>query len=93
MTQVIPYKPGAILHGAIMGAFRAHGTTFEAWCQANGVSPATARSATYGQSGGEVGRDLLARLIAAAGPAVVEAAYLARLRAHVEALTEGGAAR
>ena len=28
-----PYQPGAILHEVIVGAFRASGTSFEAWCK------------------------------------------------------------
>lgn len=87
--QEIPYQPGAILHEAIVGAFRASGSGFEAWCAANSIAPSAARSATFGQSRGPKGRALLARMIEAAGPEVVQAAYLARLKSHASALKKG----
>ena len=90
-AQALPYQPGAILHDAIVGAFKAGGLSFEAWCAENSVVPSAARNATYGQSKGPKGRALLARMIQAAGPEVVEAAYLARLRAHVSDLKSGAA--
>jgi len=89
--QDIPYQPGAILHEAIVGAFKASGSGFETWCAENGVTPSAARSATFGQSRGPKGRALLARMIAEAGPEVVRAAYLARLKSHVSALKTGAA--
>lgn len=89
--QDIPYQPGAILHEAIVGAFKASGAGFETWCAENGVTPSAARSATFGQSRGPKGRALLARMIAEAGPEVVRAAYLARLRSHVSAMKSGTA--
>ena len=30
------FQPGAILHDAIVGAFRSRGLGFEAWCASNG---------------------------------------------------------
>lgn len=89
--QDIPYQPGAILHEAIVGAFKASGAGFETWCAENRVTPSAARSATFGQSRGPKGRALLARMIAEAGPEVVRAAYLARLKSHVSALKTGAA--
>lgn len=91
VAQALPYQPGAILHDAIVGAFKTRGLSFEAWCAENDVVPSAARNATYGQSKGPKGKALLARMIAAAGPEVVEAAYLARLKSHVSDLKSGAA--
>lgn len=90
-AQDLPYQPGAILHAAIVGAFKTRGLSFETWCADNGVAPNSARSATFGQSKGPRGRALLARLIDAAGADVVQAAYMARLRSHVSDLKSGAA--
>lgn len=90
-AQDLPYQPGAILHAAIVGAFKTRGLSFEGWCAGNGVLPGSARAATYGQSKGPKGRALLARLIEAAGADVVQAAYLARLKSHVTDLKSGAA--
>lgn len=84
-----PFQPGAMLHDAIIGAFRASGGSFEVWCAENGVSPTNARNATYGMMKGPKGRALLAQLIAAAGPDVVQAGYMARFKAHSEDLRKG----
>ena len=89
-AQALPYQPGAILHAAIVGAFKTRGLSFEAWCADNGVMPGSARAATFGQSRGPKGRALLARMIDAAGAEVVQAAYLARLKSHVSDLKSGG---
>jgi lambda repressor-like predicted transcriptional regulator len=83
-----PYQPGAILHEVIVGAFRASGTSFETWCRKNGVHPSTARTATYGQSGGTQGRALLKRIIAAAGEEMVSTAYTKRMIAEASHLSE-----
>lgn len=82
----IPYQPGSILYGAILGAFRARGWSFEGWLTENGIAQSTARNATYGQSSGPVGRALLARLIEAAGPDVVRAGYIAQMHRNLEAV-------
>lgn len=78
-----PFQPGVMLHGAIVGTFRASGGSFEVWCVENGVTPSNARNATYGIMKGPKGRDILARLIEAAGPDVVKAGYMARLKKHM----------
>ncbi len=83
-----PYQPGAILHEVIVGAFRASGTSFEAWCKKSGIHPSTARTATYGQSGGTQGRALLKRIIAAAGEEMVSAGYSKRMIAEASHLSE-----
>lgn len=84
----ILYQPGAMLHEAIVGSFRARGASFEVWIAEQGITPAAARAATFGQSRGPQGRALLDRLIEAAGRDVVRTAYVARLRDHVESFTE-----
>lgn len=84
-----PFQPGVMLHEAIVGAFRATGGSFEVWCAENGVAPSIARNATFGVAKGPKGRALLAKLIAAAGPEVVRAGYLARFRTHAEDLRKG----
>ena len=85
------FQPGAILHEVIAGTFRASGTSFEAWCKANGVHPSTAKNATYGQSAGDRGRELRQRIIEAAGRDVVEMAYRKRMIMEAEKL-QGAAA-
>lgn len=75
-------QPGALLHEAIIGAFRANGDNFTDWCTRNGITPAVARNATFGQSRGPNGRKLLGRLIDAAGRDFVESAYMRRLKQH-----------
>lgn len=78
------FQPGSVLHAAIIGAFRANGSTFDGWCKENGVLPTVARQATFGQSQGPNGRELLARLIDAAGVDFVRHAYERRLLDHAE---------
>lgn len=81
-----PFQPGAILHDAIMGAFRASGATLEGWCNENGMKPSVARNCTYGQMRGPKGRAMLARLIEAAGPETVRVGYQTRLEKHLAAV-------
>jgi hypothetical protein len=85
------FQPGAMLHDAVVGAFRAQGRSFEAWLNDHGIPPASARSATFGMSKGPKGKALLNRLIEAAGPDVVKAGYLARLNGHVAETRKGAA--
>ncbi len=80
------FQPGTILHEVIVGAFRAKGTSFRAWCDQNGVNYSTARLATFGQSGGERGKALLHAMIEDAGVTVVEAAYRRRMLMEAEKL-------
>jgi hypothetical protein len=84
MTQPdFKFQPGAMLHDAIIGAFRAHGGSFDVWLAENGIPPTSARSVTFGMSKGPKGVALLNRLIDAAGRDVVKAGYMARLNGHV----------
>jgi len=80
------FQPGAILHEVIDGAFRASGTSFDAWCRENDVHPSTARNATYGQSAGDRGEALRERIIDAAGRELVTAAYRQRMIAEAKRL-------
>lgn len=73
------FQPGAMLHAAIVGAFKARGITFQEWCIANGVTQSVARNVTYGQMGGPKGRALLAQMIDAAGRDIVSAVYANRI--------------
>ena len=90
-TQDFPFEPGLVLHGAIVGAFKASGVSFEHWLTAQGVNMSSARNATYGQSNGPKGRALLRQMIAAAGPDVVKAGYLMRMQRHMAEITPGAA--
>ena len=53
------FQPGAILHEAIVGAFKARGGSFEHWCRDQGLQPTAVRNATFGQSRGPRGKELL----------------------------------
>lgn len=81
------FQPGAILHEVILGAFRASGTTFETWCNQNGIEPASARNSTFGQGRGEKGLALKDRIIDAAGREFVRTFYIRRLTEHYEQVT------
>ena len=47
------FQPGAILHDAIVGTFKANGGSFELWCRENGISPSLARVAEPSGDDGE----------------------------------------
>lgn len=87
----IQFQPGAILHDAIVGTFRAHGGSFERWCNENGLNPSVARNATFGQSRGPAGRALLERLINDAGRDFVARAYAKRIADHAAEIEKGAA--
>lgn len=76
------FYPGTILHNAIMGAFRAKGLKFDAWCRAHDISPAAGRHITFGQTGGPIGREKLEMMIEAGGREFVELVYSTQLLAH-----------
>ncbi len=85
------FQPGAILHDAIAGAFKARGSGFEIWCRENNITPSLARQATFGQSRGPKGKAMLARLIEAAGPDFVKLVYSQRIAESAEAIKKGAA--
>lgn len=92
MAQNIPeFQPGSILHEVIVGAFRAHGMTFEGWCKENGLTPMNGRNATFGQSRGPTGRKNLERIIEGAGREFVRDAYRRRVAEHAQQLLRGAA--
>ena len=64
---------------------------FEAWCKENGLTPANARNATFGQSRGEVGQRNLEMIIEAAGRDFVRDAYRRRLAEHWAQFQKGAA--
>lgn len=70
------------MHDAIVGALRAGGGTFSAWCEENGVTQTNMRAATFGMARGPSGSAKLTKLITDANPDVVMAGYMARLKAH-----------
>lgn len=84
------FQPGVILHEVIAGALRSKGTSFDEWCSTNGINRSSARQATYGQSGGDRGKDLLKRMINDAGLEVVAVSYRSRIEAEAKRL-EGAA--
>lgn len=93
MTQkTFPFQPGAMLHGALLGAFRASGSNFGRCCATNGVTVSAARNVTFGISKGPHSQQLLARMIKDAGPEIVEAGYLNRLKKHNDIIKNVGAA-
>lgn len=77
-TQTI--QPGKDLHEVIVGAFRAKGTTLAAWGAENDVAQIRIRNVTYGLTAGPKGRELLNRIVDAAGRQSVEMLYRARLK-------------
>lgn len=82
-------QPGAILHEVIVGCLKSAGTSFDAWCRENSVNSSTAKTATYGQSGGDKGKSILAKMIDAAGREQVEMAYKARINRHFAEINRG----
>lgn len=80
------FQPGHILHNVIIGAFRAKGSTFQAWCETNEVSQATARNCTYGQNSGPKGRAMLDRIIDDAGRELIRVLYAQRMKAEAAKL-------
>lgn len=86
--KLAKFQPGALLHEAIIGAFRANGDNFDAWCKRNGITPSVARNATFGQSRGPAGKALLARLVEGADYDFVSRAYAKRLEEHAAAFKQ-----
>lgn len=80
------FQPGAILHEVIAGAFRSKGSTFQDWCKTNNLSTTAARNVTFGQSAGPRSREMLERMIDAAGRDVVIVAYRARMETEAQKL-------
>lgn len=73
----MPDDPETIQHGAtlsraIVAAFRAKGTSLTAWCTENDVHRENVRQAAFGVWSGKKGKELLDRVIDAAGRDMVE---------------------
>lgn len=89
--NTVKFQQGRMLHDAIMGALRARGMQLEVWCADNGIAPSSVRNATYGQAGGPKGRELMNRVIEAAGRNYVEQADIERIQFHLNELKKGAA--
>ncbi|MBS0499367.1 MAG: hypothetical protein JSR74_03460, partial [Proteobacteria bacterium] len=62
-----PPEAGARLMQQLRAAFILEGTTYTAWCRAQGIDPSLVRQAVYGTWGGPKGRAVRAQVIRAAG--------------------------
>lgn len=82
---------GALLYPVIMGAFKAQGTSLDAWCRENDLAMSSIRDAVFGQSRREVGRANLDRIIDAAGRDFVRIAYRRRLVEHLATIGKDAA--
>ncbi|PCH67058.1 MAG: hypothetical protein COC12_12050 [Rhodobacteraceae bacterium] len=85
------FEPGALLHDAIMGAFRTSGSSCNAWCGTYGITAMTARNASLGLTRSPVGKKILHDMIEAAGPDLVALAYRKRVRKHLGEIEEDAA--
>lgn len=85
------FQSGLMLHEVISGAFRARGTSFEAWCKENGLTPLNVRNAAFGVSRTEAARRNLDRAIDAAGREFVLKVYRDRVIEHGAELQKGAA--
>lgn len=80
------YEPGAVLHDAIVGTFRARGMSMDRWCRENDIPASIARHSTYGVSRSGKGRATLERIIDGAGRAMVMEFYKVRILEHAAKL-------
>lgn len=62
-----PTEPGARLMQEVRAAFILDGTTFTAWCRAQGIDPSMVRQAIFGNWAGPKGRAIKAKVLQAAG--------------------------
>ena len=85
------FQPGAVLHAAIMGGFRANGGSLSAWCRENKVMETVARQSTLGMPQEPTGQALLAKIIEAAGENFVRVVYERRLLDHAAQVKRGAA--
>lgn len=90
MTQKNPeFQPGMILLDVLVGAFRARGTSFEAWCKSKGYASMNLRNATLGGSRTPMGLKMLDEAIDAAGRDFVLSVYRDRVGEHWAQLQKG----
>lgn len=92
MAQKTPdFQPGLILLDVLVGAFRAKGTSFEAWCKSKRYSSMNVRNAALGGSRTPTVRKMLDEAIEAAGRDFVMTAYRQRVGEHWAQLQKGAA--
>lgn len=82
------FQPGKILNEVIVGCLRAAGTNMHRWCLENDVNLQAATNATFGRSGGPRGKELLDRMIDAAGREAVIESYRRRVLAEAAKLQQ-----
>lgn len=85
------FQPGLILLDVLSGAFRARGTTFEGWCNENGLSTMNVRNAALGGSKSDMAKKTLEKAIDAAGREFVTKVYRDRVVEHAAQLQKGAA--
>lgn len=85
------FQPGLILLDVLVGAFRARGTSFEAWCKSKGISSMNLRNAALGGSRTPAGLRMLDDAINAAGRDFVLQVYRDRVGEHWAQLQKGAA--
>ncbi len=85
------FQQGLILLDALIGAFRARGTTFEAFCKSRGYSSMNLRNAALGGSQTPQAMEMLNAAIDDAGRDIVMAVYRERVGKHWAQLHKGAA--
>ena len=85
------FQQGIILLDAMVGAFRARGTTFEAFCKANGYASMNLRNAALGGSQTPHAMKMLNAALDAAGRDFVLSVYRERVGQHWAQLQAGAA--
>ena len=83
------FQPGLVLHEVISGAFRARGTSLEAWCKENGLTPMNVRNAAFGVSRTDAAKTTLDRVMDAAGREFILKIYRDRMLEHCAQLQKG----
>ncbi len=87
----LEFQPSLILLDVLIGAFRARGTTFEAWCKENNVTTMNVRNAALGGSQSPMAVKVLEKTIDAAGREFVLKMYRDRMLEHAALLQKGAA--
>ena len=70
-TPIIVLRPSRRLYNAVLGAFRAQGTSFASWCDDHGISRENARAALYGVWRGPKATMILERIVDGADREVI----------------------
>lgn len=83
MTQQYPeFQQGLVLLDALIGSFRARGTSFEAFCKDRGYASMNLRNAALGASTTPQAMEMLEEAINAAGREIVLSVYRERVGRH-----------